>query len=68
MDTNGTSPEITMSHDKKHAFQTLKAATRYVDGPSEVRFLWKTHAELPNKFNSAILQFKIFVWTLSAKI
>ena len=58
MDTYGTSPEITMSHDEKHAFQTLKATTRYVDGRYEVGLLWKPDAELPNNFNSAILQFK----------
>ena len=27
MDTYGTSPEVTMSHDEKHALQTLKATT-----------------------------------------
>ena len=58
MDTYGTSPEVTMSHDEKHALQTLKATTRYVDGRYEVGLLWKQKAELPNNFNSAILQFK----------
>ena len=58
MDTYGTSPEVTMSHDEKHALQTLKATTRYVDGRYEVGLLWEQKAELPNNFNSAILQFK----------
>ena len=58
MDTYGTSPEVTMSHDEKHALQTLKATTRYVDERYEVGLLWKQKAELPNNFNSAILQFK----------
>ena len=36
MDTYGTSPEVTMSHDEKHALQTLEATTRYVDGATRL--------------------------------
>ena len=58
MDTYGTSLKVAMSHDEKHALQTVKATIRYVDGRYEVGLLWKQKAELPNKFKSAILQFK----------
>ena len=55
--TYTTSPEITMSSDKRHAMQTLWKTISLYDNRYQLGLLRKPNANLPNNYKAAIFQY-----------